>query len=1540
MLPVRRRPTPSLSSTLSPTSSSSSYMPSTLTSATEAVTVVGRLTPPLIDFDDDAVAEADRAGRLPRALGAGVGLGKGVGGGPTPSDKLKALLGQMNDDVRTARPTPRTRDLLDADSHAGSQGESQSPPTPPPRIHAMRARTEPRHVPSRAAALHASTSASLPSGPAAAEPAHASPPRKPSALEAFIAARPRAKDRAPAASASVPRSPPQQPSPARPLRASPDRSPPTRSTPPGKRQTPRRLRLVDTSMLSPDPSPDLLRATPRRTTIDEPPDNSALFAAGIEGDGRELDVEDEVPWENDGYGDTEDGYGDGDAPEGYQSLGARGERSATVRPASPDVSRHTPVASRVYVRHRPYDADTSLPPVPQPSSDESDVDAEAGERRRAGLFRPSPRLSQSPRFERSVALPTRAQHGAPRDTSARDESPRDRSARDESRSFTSVRDRPDQAESSRAARGSPAKLPGLGDRRERPTPPRQHAQTPPKPSPHRVRETPPKPLPHMVRETPPRSTLRDTPPRVSLTHEAQRATPPRRPDTLAAPTPKPPGAWYTPSAKSSAVRFSPLRNEVDDTGDFSIHRIRLSPHKPKVQEDEAVVDDGDADRSWTARLSKAVSLPKASRAVSEAMPALALASRKSAEARQHAEQARQAWVEALAALPAAGVAHGAQAAKAGWGWANWALWVGVEVVLVWGVFRVTLDYASSTAYLSALDPLSARAAIDALAVPLPRAVSAFVLPHRSVDWSADERKLQAAYDDVQANKPKAASATVERWLKKHPKSQPALVLRMVVLEKQGAPISAVLKAYTDVERTLPLSGRSMWYAALTLGAIARADLVLDMYQRAWDGRPELGELGEMVFLHAAGMGKADAMVAASRKLFNMTKQPVWARLAAYSAWYSVSPAPSSSTPFPFSPPKSLLAPTLLLRASGPPTTASHLYLALQVALGSGDFKAAAALVETDAHGGSLDRQWTVMAAIDELSRRGWEWADGWAWARAVRALNQGEAQRNYAFYRHLLRCLAAASTPERTAQTVDVLTKLHADIGRRERAPFLALLELDVTAGTMGDAWEAKVEEYWAAWGATGGVVTELEGVCGDDERKKETVLRLMRDAAKAQYTDLKGYLRLVNAETYLLRSTTLTPTVHLARRLWDLYAAGLPYGAKLPKTDVQPADQVGLMAVHVLLAAWHADRTADDTWATAAVCAQHVLARSPASQQAHFLLVSVYRLLAAPTLALNHLADLKLSEIQLDTLAFVGIERAGVEAWLLGGDAEAQWRKVVKDSGKMYRRSASELPEYIKQAFENESYSKINGIRQLVDALDRSLAQRILHIEDAAYDTLRGRELSERALGALNRGLAADPVDSRNYELAPEVRGLPGLAAIAGYVQPDWARAMAHLHLRVARFVQGEKGVPGGQRPDVEALSAAERAAFEAVETMLAAAQGEAPTSVADVFKRSVELCQAVAGTVEPYLVLVQLVKTAEAMLRRVAELVKPVKGKKKDVALGQFRDDLSKALEAVKAGELAVDLSELSVVDAFKDAVDGDTQRLNEARKVFAARISAALK
>ena len=102
--------------------------------------------------------------------------------------------------------------------------------------------------------------------------------------------------------------------------------------------------------------------------------------------------------------------------------------------------------------------------------------------------------------------------------------------------------------------------------------------------------------------------------RVNTVHMS---TPTRLNTSVAAPTPHPPGKWYSPVKGSKPTRSSPLARKEDQSlmaseGDISIHRLRISPARKSLvspepspmlpKEMEKVTDEDEGNSSFLSRL--------------------------------------------------------------------------------------------------------------------------------------------------------------------------------------------------------------------------------------------------------------------------------------------------------------------------------------------------------------------------------------------------------------------------------------------------------------------------------------------------------------------------------------------------------------------------------------------------------------------------------------------------------------------------------------------------------------------------------------------------------------------------------------------------------------------------------------------------------------------------------------------------------------------------------------------------------------------------
>lgn len=155
-------------------------------------------------------------------------------------------------------------------------------------------------------------------------------------------------------------------------------------------------------------------------------------------------------------------------------------------------------------------------------------------------------------------------------------------------------------------------------------------------------------------------------------------------------------------------------------------------------------------------------------------------------------------------------------------------------------------------------------------------------------------------------------------------------------------------------------------------------------------------------------------------------------------------------------------------------------------------------------------------------------------------LNDG-SKRNYAFYQYLVQC--AGDRPELVAKSRDLLKTLDGQIGEKERAPLLALLKVEKDSRAMtDDEWFEMVQTYWKRWGSKGCVVSELEGVVGDDELRMGRQVRMLETRTK------EGHVRRRKRCPAVLTRTDQREGIPRARECRDI---------PRPKTAVWRARQV-----------------------------------------------------------------------------------------------------------------------------------------------------------------------------------------------------------------------------------------------------------------------------------------------------------------------------------------------------------------------------------------------
>nr|ODN99855.1 hypothetical protein L204_02295 [Cryptococcus depauperatus CBS 7855] len=812
------------------------------------------------------------------------------------------------------------------------------------------------------------------------------------------------------------------------------------------------------------------------------------------------------------------------------------------------------------------------------------------------------------------------------------------------------------------------------------------------------------------------------------------------------------------------------------------------------------------------------------------------------------------------------------------------------------------------------------------------------MSRRLVEWEAEERKLQSVFDDVSYHRISAAQQTLNKYLKKHAKSQPALILKMYILFKSDADEGDILDVFKQVQALAgpkkEMTGRGVWWCTLTLRNMGRCkydivDLAQQVYQDLYDIHPEATQLLEQVFLHAAAARDITTMAQSSRKLFNSTRALRWARAAAWSEWAQKAPQPTPCKPYPDpAPVNALKIAQILLSASGKTCDTSEMFwLQSQIMLSNSQYSDLAKLATREALEGSLARLWWRMEFMKAAkTRAGNDLLEYWEiernWVGGLLELDE-DARHNYAFYKYLLYTTQLSTDSEALGNTVKLLDSLIIEIGSKERAPQLARLELDLllrkeSLSSKADAkshllddetWLKVMKHYWSQWSAKGSIVTEIEGIWGPEGPGRDRILKFLTERTLQQHTDEQSYRQQVNAEILILRNKD-ADWIHAdedVKRCWILYTEGLQYGKNLLKTDTQVSDQIGLITANLLLSIWHTYPNDNAPLYKAILALEKICTQSPVCMHAHYLLIRLYRLIGAPSLIPVHLEKLGLTEIQLDNLLHVILERGGGEA-VIARNIDT-WSSHVDQAIAMYQRVASDFPEYVKECLANETYSQIPSIQYLDNALRTSLTSHLLSVEQARFHILTKPScvFSKRLLQRLKKTVCESVTDLRNWELIEEIGGkrLRTRDITEQSNKPigtEWVKNMGVLWLCVGNFMQNSE-IGDIKLQHSDALLPFEQALVkngltllgEAMKVLKVAEETINENIIKNIFDESYEACTDVNQSRwylnQSLISLSQLVKISDIVLARISEAAKPVKGKKKPIHLTVFIANLKSA-------------------------------------------------
>ena len=177
----------------------------------------------------------------------------------------------------------------------------------------------------------------------------------------------------------------------------------------------------------------------------------------------------------------------------------------------------------------------------------------------------------------------------------------------------------------------------------------------------------------------------------------------------------------------------------------------------------------------------------------------------------------------------------------------------------------------------------------------------------------------------------------------------------------------------------------------------------------------------------------------------------------------------------------------------------------------------------------------------------------------------------------------------------------------------------------------------------------------------------------KPSVPDLWRYINAQKLLRYNLQHSSITPEAEVQRAVQylDVYLECLSLGKGLPSYDLQPADDLAILAAQALVSAWKL--TGDDApLYNAAALLEYAVGKSKMSYQIRLHLIQVYRLLGAPSLAVEHYRNIKVKQVMNDTLSHFILSRAST--FSLSSIGDITFTTECLESSRIYMSNSEEV--------------------------------------------------------------------------------------------------------------------------------------------------------------------------------------------------------------------------------------------------------------------------
>ncbi|TFK54787.1 hypothetical protein OE88DRAFT_1653277 [Heliocybe sulcata] len=594
-----------------------------------------------------------------------------------------------------------------------------------------------------------------------------------------------------------------------------------------------------------------------------------------------------------------------------------------------------------------------------------------------------------------------------------------------------------------------------------------------------------------------------------------------------------------------------------------------------------------------------------------------------------------------------------------------------------------------------------------------------------MDVAAWERQIRPIYDALDTGSNKSAILSCNKLLKKYPNNDLAKALKaLAMVRSQKVEESLIL--CDEVLARKPTDDATLSAMSHVLRGLGRHTDVVKMFEDAFKAQPGNEEYAAQTFFANARIGNWRAAQQIATKMHKTFSED------RYVHWYVMAvllQAKDPATPEKMRDLLHGLAHRQLLASPSPSyVLADRLYQHLTVLRELKLYDDAQKLLEHDT--GKV--MYNNSLVVDELRRELWQSSGRWTQERelAVQRITE-KKDRNWLEFLSVLDGTfagvassaetseeARADCKEQIYKTSELFTRVSEEDGLKDRSGLLGLLELAKRSKQYGfspDFTELVLllQKYWHKFGDKACFYEDVKPYLDLDADDLSRWVSFL-DSQQPSYDTEAHLRRAINwhkTRRFTIPETEITPELESARasQYIKAYIAGLPLGNKLPETELQPADDLAILAAHAFISSWSVGGSEKQLY-NASVILEYGLTKSRHSYHMRLLLIQIYRLLGASSLALEHYRDLNVKQVQNDTLSHLILAR--VSTFSLAGSGDITYSNECLESSHIYMNNSQETSDWIVRAFTQEKYSQIPDLIALEERLDNSLQRDLVKLE------------------------------------------------------------------------------------------------------------------------------------------------------------------------------------------------------------------------------------